>query len=338
MSHFSVLVIGPDVEGQLAPFQENNMGDCPKKYLQFNDITEESLKDYNEDTADRFVDPDGKSYSKYEDRFSQRKPGDIFASSEYVCPAGWTEAKVPVKDLYSFDEYMTEYCGNKKDDVLGRYGYWENPNAKWDWFRVGGRWAGHFKLKEGATAPAPKPGYEVAFGQEVPEDGRADVVRKRDVDFEGMRNDAEAKAVTQYDFVAKMFSGLPVNASWEEVREDAQYNGDIEKARAAYWDQARCVAWKAIKRESLESVGLDSFFDSPDDFMVSREQYIQSARDGAFSTFAVVKDGKWYEKGKMGWFAYVADEKDPETWRSMFAKLIDGLPDDTQLTVVDCHI
>jgi len=35
MSHFTVLVIGKDVEEKLAPFQENNMDDCPKEYLKF---------------------------------------------------------------------------------------------------------------------------------------------------------------------------------------------------------------------------------------------------------------------------------------------------------------
>ena len=33
--HFAVLVIGEDVHEALAPFQENNMEDCPKKYLEF---------------------------------------------------------------------------------------------------------------------------------------------------------------------------------------------------------------------------------------------------------------------------------------------------------------
>lgn len=33
--HFSVLVAGDNWEEQLAPFQENNMGDCPDEYLEF---------------------------------------------------------------------------------------------------------------------------------------------------------------------------------------------------------------------------------------------------------------------------------------------------------------
>ena len=33
--HFSIIVAGDNYEEQLAPFQENNMEDCPKEYLEF---------------------------------------------------------------------------------------------------------------------------------------------------------------------------------------------------------------------------------------------------------------------------------------------------------------
>lgn len=33
----------------------------------------------------------------------------------------------------------------------------------------------------------------------------------------------------------------------------------------------------------------------------------------------------------------VSGEKDTAVWQSEFAKLVEGLPDDTLLTVVDCH-
>lgn len=44
MSHFTVLVVWEDVEQQLAPFQENNMGDCPKEYLKFYTYPKDSTK------------------------------------------------------------------------------------------------------------------------------------------------------------------------------------------------------------------------------------------------------------------------------------------------------
>lgn len=55
-------------------------------------------------------------------------------------------------------------------------------------------------------------------------------------------------------------------------------------------------------------------------------------------TFAVVKDGEWYERGSMGWWGMVSDEKDEAEWESQFKKLLDGLPDDTMISIYDCHI
>lgn len=81
MSHFCTVVLckdPADIKMLLAPFQENNMEDCPKQYLQF-----------------------------FED----------------------------------------EDCGI--DEETGKHGYWENPNAKWNYWVLGGRFKRCFKTKEG---------------------------------------------------------------------------------------------------------------------------------------------------------------------------------------------
>ena len=54
--------------------------------------------------------------------------------------------------------------------------------------------------------------------------------------------------------------------------------------------------------------------------------------------FAVLKGGEWHEKGAMGWWGMVADKKEGEDWNVEFKRLLEGLPDDTPLTLVDCHI
>ena len=60
--------------------------------------------------------------------------------------------------------------------------------------------------------------------------------------------------------------------------------------------------------------------------------------DRAISTFAVVKKGKWYEKGRMGWWGAVHDEKDQDTWNKEFIKMLKSVPEDTLLSLYDCHI
>lgn len=83
MSHFAVAVFchtdeDAELMRRLAPYQENNMGDCPKEYLTF---TEDEDCDVDEET--------------------------------------------------------------------GKRGYWENPNARWDWWQIGGRYSNWFKTKAG---------------------------------------------------------------------------------------------------------------------------------------------------------------------------------------------
>lgn len=79
-------------------------------------------------------------------------------------------------------------------------------------------------------------------------------------------------------------------------------------------------------------------WDIDDALAGSREAYVQAARDRACVTFALVHNGEWSEKGRMGWFGMSDDTFDQAAWNRLFNAMLDGLPDDTQLTVVDCHI
>jgi len=74
------------------------------------------------------------------------------------------------------------------------------------------------------------------------------------------------------------------------------------------------------------------------DGVMTKEEYIQKAKNKAISTFAVLRDNQWFEKGEMGWWGCVSNEKDQDKWNEEFGKLLSELPDDTLLTIVDCHI
>ena len=54
--------------------------------------------------------------------------------------------------------------------------------------------------------------------------------------------------------------------------------------------------------------------------------------------YVVVKDGEWYERGKMGWWAIASNEKEEDVWESEVRKLLQDIPGDELLTVFDCHI
>jgi hypothetical protein len=309
MSHFAVLVVGKNVEEQLAPYHEFECTGDDNSYVQDIDNTEEARKEYQ-------------SRDNSEETFAE------------FCESCYGHMIVPFNqqpDLSNEHKYGYTLVDGKGEVIktVDR----TNPNRKWDWYQVGGRWTGYFKLKQMAVGVLGEPGLQrMDKGYVPPSEDRADSCLKGDIDIEGMREEAGEEAAKRYDLFAKVTEGLPVHLSWDEVkRRNIKNESDVdyEKARKEYGDQP---VVKAL-HNSKETMWFEA-----DDFLVSREQYIQRARDGAFTLFAVVKDGQWYERGSMGWWGCVSDEKDRDEWNQKFSSLIDDLSDDTILTVVDCHI
>lgn len=315
MSHFAVLVIGDDVEGQLAPYHEFECTGQDDQYVQNLDRTEEARQEF--ESRDR----DGESFAQFVEEWygishpiGPHEEPDLSGPHKY----GW----VRVNDAGEVLE------------VINR----TNPNKRWDWWVVGGRWTGFFRLREEAEGVLGRPGTfeqiapaheRLALATKRREERRADQARKGDVDFDAIRDEAAERAAETYDRVHAVIAGRAIRP-WEEVRE--AYPGDLEAARKAYREQP------AIRDLNADGDLMWEIFEGVERFLVSREAFLQRARIAAVQTFAVVKDGQWYERGRMGWFACVHDEKDPHAWDREFAALIDGLPDDTLLTVVDCHI
>lgn len=187
MSHFSVLVIGPDIEKQLAPYHEYESTGIKDEYVKEVDVSQDIQNDFTRygshyPTLLEFAKADG---------YKIVSPSDPKPERRYA--------------VFDGDKFISAHT-------------YTNPNSKWDWWTVGGRWSGFF-----------------SNGQ--------DSIRKDDL-----------------------------------------------------------------------------------------------AKDEDLRTYAVVKDGVWYAKGDMGWFGMSRDTVSPEEWAKQVAKMIAELPDDTLLTIVDCHI
>jgi hypothetical protein len=326
MSHFSVLVIGDNPEEQLAPFQENNMDDCPTKYLEFGDVEDEYLEQYKNESVEMLQSPSGELVYKWDKRF---KVGDNIFDQETVIPIEYEEVEVRHAERYStFEEYMSEHCGfQERDPDKNRFGYWSNPNSKWDWYQLGGRWKGFFKAKDLKTAILGESG---VFDNEAME-GWADQLEKKNIDIEGMRNYKGEKAAEAYDAFHVIVNGREI-PNWKEIREKYSEE-DIDKARDEY--RMNPVVQDMDKDENFKHY---SIFSDIIEFAETRADYIQNTRNSALQTFAVVKDGKWFERGEMGWFGITHNEKDDFEWGKEFSKLIDNLPEDTLLSLYDCHI
>lgn len=370
MSHFTVLVIGEDVDRQLAPFHEFECTGRDDEYVQTIDKTEEAREEYLKDTERMYVSESGEIVDAYDDRFyrdpTEKESKQIgiggtgccrdfgFTSKDWgdgkgyrpkvhFLPEGFEEKQIPTPEVKDFAEFVQDYYGMeiigkaKKPDLGKKHKYgWcrvdkdgkvievirrTNPNDHWDWYQVGGRWSGLFQMKDNRKG---KVG-ETAFMCDPAKPGTSDQALKGDIDFERMRAESLKEKMDKYDKAVSIIAGRSF-VSWDRVKEE---NGqDINRSREIYGEQ-----------QVIKDFQHEFFFDDIENYCVAREEYLEKAsKSSGFSTFAVIKDSKWYEKGRMGWWAMVHDEKDEDEWCCKFNELIDSVPDDTLLTIVDCHI
>lgn len=239
--------------------------------------------------------------------------------------------EIQLKDQYLNVEDLAEnWLEYQRDKTTGKWGYYSNPNPKWDWCKLGGRWLGFFKLKEGADKYSRQEIGTSGTGNNKPIYD-CDRAIKKAIDFEYMIEATMMEASVRYDEAMKYFGHLPRNRSWETIMREHK---DRDKAREVYFNQLRCEF-------AANDKDCDDFLDynqGVDEFLIDKDTYVENAESAALATFAVVKDGEWYERGKMGWWGIVSDEEDRQEWNNKINELIDGLPDDTLLSVYDCHI
>ena len=275
------------------------------------------------------------------------------AKIQYI-PEGYADVTVRTLDEKSFLEFVVDYYDLNADQLIGpneqpdyetqhKYHYVRrsgetvlsvirrtNQEAKWDWWVLGGRWGGFFWLKDGKHGTLGEPSTFDELNGDMRNHEKVDQARKGDINFAVMRAETIIEASTKYDRFTEITAGLPWPESWESVRTRMADSTNIDQARVFYQAQSMVKAM----RESREF----GFFDEPEDFGQDRDAYIARCARKTASTFAIVKDSQWYEKGEMGWFGCVSNEKDEDAWLIECEKLIDGLPDDTLLSIVDCHI
>lgn len=303
MSHFTVLVIGDDYEGQLAPYNE--------------DIQVAPYKRYESD-----VDWLREVYAKEHD--GQQPPSD-----------------------QALAEFLNEHWEDEHDYGVDDMGVFQwstyNPDSKWDWYTVGGRWRGYFKLTErmaeddAARAAVGSPG---VFGNDPRYD--ADVVNRGDVDAEAMRKLAGDAAGVLWDKVQELFAHTDVPESWDTIR-DRHGLKNIDAARAEYGAQERVRAVRKHDQKCREEKRHDDeilgFYGGIEEFNVPRAQYVQEAADAAICPYAYVYEGRWFAPGEMGfWGMSTDDDDDKKRFYREFNEFFDQLPPETPLTLVDCHI
>lgn len=346
MSHYTVLVVGDNPEEQLKPFDENLRET-------FDDMSDEVKEEYETKSAKVFYsDGNYEVYKETYDKLKVLKPGESMTYDVVkICPMEYLKAggkyrahyrmkgnknskdiwvqvarvnktdhpdpavcfegqvilkridppeEITLKEKYpNYNDYLKDWHGFKDPDEIG---YWKNTEAKWDWYQLGGRWSGFFKLKSKKTGAMGNKSWTNEDQPTTP--GTADQALKGDIDWGRMENDNFDELCNAYD-------------DFEQKYETGYFK---EKMHEIYFDY-----------------GVENTSGNREEFIPeTREQFLN--RRGGLRILCLLKDGKWYERGEMGWWGVVNDEMDPKEWRVQLKKLIEELPDDTIVSLYDCHI
>lgn len=311
MSHFTVAIITKGkptqamIEEALAPYQENNTDDVPRKYLKWNSVQEEYYKDYETGTTTKVRMQDGRLLNTWSEEF--RVKGEVgYGTNTHKVPDNLPIVEIPLKQLYpTFREYMEDYCGYKYDEEMQDYGDWENPNAKWDWWQIGGRWAGLLYVPlscEGVIGEKSWGwGNENPYKSEYRSLSRVDSARIKDLIFPNHQK--------KYN-KAKRFWELYIEGQEPITAEDKEL-----------------IEWVLYRKEYFINTYKD------------KETYAES--EATFNTYAVIdKDGEWHAKGEMGYWGCSSEEEGQVVnfIKGYKEKVFDNAEDDDWITIVDCHI
>jgi hypothetical protein len=276
-------------------------------------------------------------------------------------PGGWAEEEVTRKAVETFAEYVGGYHGKKliphdhPIDIRGehKYGYAlldergevvkvidrTNPDKRWDWWVVGGRYCRKFTPKSGSSGHAEPLSWvwDKRHGCDVPDppDG-VDIIRVGDMDKAAMK---AKRAANRKQAVAKTLAdcGVPVALAddlFAQKRAAHQKWVTLDEPRPrgkeyGEWCGANGFPFAAVLHEKC--------WGAPD--IPEGKSVEQWADDAPYLTgFAFLRERKWAENGKMGWWGAVHDEKEAKSWEQEFQSLVDAVPDDWHLSVVDCHI
>lgn len=305
MSHFKLLVIGENIEEQLAPYSE--------------ELTVEAYKDENYDHAEK-VQRARRFYTEHPDCLPT---GGLDLQNERALIEAYTDGDEGIR-------WTTNEAGEEVSELWTTY----NPQSKWDYWVIGGRYNTSFKIIPGTPEDqyqASEPHWSERFGSKRSHTNAADQARKSAIDWQAMKDAALQEATELWAELEAATKGItPPELDWERTRE--KHGEDIDAAREEWHSHP----WNVAARKLKVWDAYDYFEMSKPDPRAAFMAYQELMATTGF--YAILNHGEWISQGQMGWFGFSDDTVSEDDWRAKVKEFIDGLPDDALLTTVDCHI
>lgn len=283
MSHFTVAVITDDINKikyMLAPYSENL-----------------EVKPYISETKEQIIE----EAKEYKERFERelKEKGLNYSDDE------WKRKYINAKT----DEelYEAQIDGDEKYDEQGNRLSTYNPNSKWDWYEIGGRWHNKLLVKEEVKEVidgVASWGNLNSNNKETPQGYKwCDGARIKDIEFNKI-----IEFENRYNKAIRF---------WETYIEGQEPKTEEEK--------------EAIKSELYRK-----------EYYIERyknkENYAKI--ESIFYTWALLDDDGWHEQGNMGWFGMADDtEESEQRFIEKFTETINKKENkDKYLVMIDCHI
>ena len=343
MSHFSVIVVMDKyseraLTATLQPYHEYECTGVDDGYVIDVDVTDEVTEKWEKDTEKVVTLKDGTVVSRWDSRFYTGP--EERGRATFVLPDGATESEMLTKDAnqamgISQQEWADDYGGWKQKDD-GKFYKHTNPNKKWDWWQIGGRYSGRLYVKPGGKAFVGERSWTNKDDKSI--DG-LDVALKGDIDWAKMKaaqvkqRDDWIKEIEQKSGLdrAEIKRGIVANAAAHKVWLEIPSN---QRPRGREYDE-----WMktAVEDGDLASRAREDQWGLPE---VAADQtvdeWVQAAP--ALTSFAVLKDKQWHERGNMGWWGIVIGEEGEQSWEAKTQEMVDSIRDDQWIAIVDCHI
>lgn len=310
------------IDEMMKPYDGNTEN---SEYLEFEDMSESLREDYHKRGLDVVRLSNGSIRRTYDQWFRDNfviENGVVFQRrwGPLHHPKRSKKAKrMQLLESYPFDKFYPsieafaeEWHGYRYDESYQAYGYYSNPNGRYDWYQVGGRWPDRLLIAaEDPFYVSAERSWAVKDEEKKAPDGYRWVTgaRKSTIQWDLMKSWAIERATALFGKLEQWFS----TGTKPEDLDDC-----------FYLIEDNIVYWGDIVRN--KSTTLAQFL---------QERGLAPEQRFLLGSFYIINEGSWECQDS---YPDESDEGNKRiSWGQYMEQYLDGLPDDALIVTLDIH-